>query len=107
MDDDDLQKYLEEIAKLPLLTAAAEREIATKGSEGDPAARKALIEANLRLVLAIARRFRDSGTRMIDLIQEGNVGLVRAVEQYDVRAGVSFSTFARPMIRRAIERLLG
>lgn len=94
MDDDDLRKYLDEIAKLPLLTAAAERE-------------RALIEANLRLVVAIARGFSDRGVRMVDVIQEGNIGLVRAVELYDVRGGMSFPTFARPMIRRAIERALG
>ncbi len=110
MDDDRrvLRDYLREISKAPLLTRDRELELAKQIVNGPDAqvARRELIEANLRLVVSIARRYEGRGVRLLDLIQEGNIGLVRAVEKFDASKGFRFSTFATWWIREAIENAL-
>ena len=96
--------YLKEIGKVPLLSAEEETELAKRMEEGDEAAKKKLAEANLRLVVSIAKRYVGRGMLFLDLIQEGNLGLIKAVEKFDYRKGYKFSTYATWWIRQAITR---
>jgi RNA polymerase primary sigma factor len=101
---DPVRAYLREIGRVPLLTAAEEIALAKRIERSDPAARRQLIEANLRLVVSVAKRYVGRGMLFLDLIQEGNIGLMRAVEKYDWRRGYKFSTYATWWIRQAITR---
>jgi RNA polymerase primary sigma factor len=101
---DPVRAYLREIGKVSLLTAEMEISLAKRIERGDPEARRELIEANLRLVVSIAKRYVGRGMLFLDLIQEGNLGLMRAVEKYDWRRGYKFSTYATWWIRQAITR---
>ena len=103
---DALQQFLDGIAKTRLLTASEEVVLAKRIERGDLAAKERMIEANLRLVLSIAKRYRNQGLPFLDLIQEGSIGLVRAVEKFDYRKGFKFSTYATWWIRQAISRAL-
>ena len=102
--EDTVGLYLREISRVPLLTAAEEVSLAKAYERGDPRARRRLIEANLRLVVSIARRYSGRGLSFLDLIQDGNVGLMKAVERYDWRLGHRFSTYATWWIRQAVTR---
>ncbi len=104
--DDPVRMYLKEIGKVPLLDTDAELEIAKKMSEGDEQAKTMLIEANLRLVVSIAKRYVGKGMFFLDLIQEGNLGLMKAVEKFDYTKGYKFSTYATWWIRQAITRAI-
>ena len=104
--EDPVRMYLKEIGKVPLLTAEEEMELAIKMEEGDEAAKKRLSEANLRLVVSIAKRYVGRGMQFLDLIQEGNLGLIKAVEKFDYRKGYKFSTYATWWIRQAITRAI-
>ncbi len=104
--DDPVRMYLKEIGKVPLLTATEEVDIAQRMSEGDMEAKKQLAEANLRLVVSIAKRYVGRGMLFLDLIQEGNLGLIKAVEKFDYRKGYKFSTYATWWIRQAITRAI-
>jgi RNA polymerase primary sigma factor len=104
--DDSIQMYLREIGKTPLLKGAEEIELAKRIVKGDVSARKKLIEANLRLVVSIAKKYMGRNLGLLDLIQEGNLGLFRAVEKFDWRKGFKFSTYATWWIRQAITRAL-
>ena len=104
--DDPVRMYLKEIGKVPLLTAEEEIEIAQRMEEGDEEAKKKLTEANLRLVVSIAKRYVGRGMLFLDLIQEGNLGLIKAVEKFDYRKGYKFSTYATWWIRQAITRAI-
>jgi RNA polymerase primary sigma factor len=104
--DDSIQMYLREIGKTALLKGAEEIELAKRIGKGDVAARKRLIEANLRLVVSIAKKYMGRNLGLLDLIQEGNLGLFRAVEKFDWRKGYKFSTYATWWIRQAITRAL-
>ena len=107
--DDPVRMYLKEIGKVPLLTAEEEIELAQKMEEGGPegeAAKKKLAEANLRLVVSIAKRYVGRGMLFLDLIQEGNLGLIKAVEKFDFHKGFKFSTYATWWIRQAITRAI-
>src|SRR5256885_4815934 len=101
---DSVQSYLKEIATVSLLSAADEVRLAKLIERGDQRAKDALIEANLRLVVSIAKRHVGRGLSLLDLIQEGNLGLIRAVEKFDWRKGFKFSTYATWWIRQAISR---
>lgn len=101
---DATRLYLGEIGFSPLLTAEQEVEIARRIQKGDPEARKRMIESNLRLVVKIARRYLNRGLALLDLIEEGNLGLIRAVEKFDPERGFRFSTYATWWIRQTIER---
>ena len=101
---DSIQMYLREIGKVPLLSSKEEIELAKRKEVGDVEAKKRLIEANLRLVVSIAKKFTGRSMSLLDLIQEGNVGLFRAVEKFDYRKGYKFSTYATWWIRQAITR---
>ena len=101
---DSLHLLLREIGRRPLLTAAEEISLARRIEEGDAAARRRLIECNLRLVVSIAKRFRGRGLSFLDLIQEGTIGLQRAVDKFDWRRGYKFSTYATWWIRQAVQR---
>ena len=103
---DALQLFLREIGRVPLLTAAQEVELAKRVERGDMRAKSLMIEANLRLVVSIAKRYRNQGLPFLDLIQEGTIGLVRAVEKFDWRRGYKFSTYATWWIRQAVARAL-
>ena len=103
---DTLQLFLKDIGKVPLLTAAQEVELAKRIERGEHAAKQAMVEANLRLVVSIAKRYRNQGLPFLDLIQEGTIGLVRAAEKFDYRKGFKFSTYATWWIRQAIARAL-
>ena len=104
--DDPVKVYLKEIGRVPLLSAEEEVELAIRMSEGDVAAKKRLSEANLRLVVSIAKRYVGRGMQCLDLIQEGNLGLIKAVEKFDHTKGFKFSTYATWWIRQAITRAI-
>ena len=104
--DDPVRMYLKEIGKVPLLTADEEIELAKRMEQGDEEAKKRLSEANLRLVVSIAKRYVGRGMLFLDLIQEGNLGLIKAVEKFDYRKGYKFSTYANWWIRQAITRAI-
>ncbi len=103
---DGLQLFLKDIGRVPLLTAAQEIELAKRIERGDHAAKTHMIEANLRLVVSIAKNYRNQGLPFLDLIQEGTIGLVRATEKFDYRRGYKFSTYATWWIRQAVARAL-
>jgi RNA polymerase primary sigma factor len=103
---DALQLFLKDIGRVPLLTAAQEVELAKKIERGDHYAKQAMVEANLRLVVSIAKRYRNQGLPFLDLIQEGTIGLVRAAEKFDYRKGFKFSTYATWWIRQAVARAI-
>ncbi|MBO8126038.1 MAG: RNA polymerase sigma factor RpoD [Firmicutes bacterium] len=104
--DDPVRMYLKEIGRVPLLTAEEEVELAKRIQEGDESARRRLAEANLRLVVSIAKRYVGRGMLFLDLIQEGNLGLIKAVEKFDYSKGYKFSTYATWWIRQAITRAI-
>ena len=103
---DSLQLFLKDIGKVDLLTAAQEVELAKRIERGDHRAKQEMVEANLRLVVSIAKRYRNQGLPFLDLIQEGTLGLIRAVEKFDWRRGYKFSTYATWWIRQAVARAL-
>lgn len=105
--EDAFQSYLRDIRGLGLLTHTEEVDLAQKAAAGDDLARRTLIESNLRLVIAIARRYTSTGVPLIDLIQEGNLGLMRAAEKFDYRRGCHFGTYATWWIRQAVSRAAG
>ncbi len=105
--EDAFQSYLRDIRGLGLLTHAEEVDLAQRAAAGDELARRTLIESNLRLVIAIARRYTSTGVPLIDLIQEGNLGLMRAAEKFDYRRGCHFGTYATWWIRQAVSRAAG
>ncbi len=104
--DDPVRMYLKEIGKVPLLNAQEEIEIAQRMADGDQNAKRQLAEANLRLVVSVAKRYVGRGMLFLDLIQEGNLGLIKAVEKFDYRKGYKFSTYATWWIRQAITRAI-
>jgi len=104
--DDPVRMYLKEIGKIPLLSAEEEISLAKRMEEGDENAKKRLVEANLRLVVSIAKRYVGRGMLFLDLIQEGNLGLIKAVEKFDYEKGFKFSTYATWWIRQAITRAI-
>jgi RNA polymerase primary sigma factor len=103
---DALQLFLKDIGRVDLLTAAQEVELAKRIERGDHGAKQEMVEANLRLVVSIAKRYRNQGLPFLDLIQEGTIGLVRAAEKFDYRKGFKFSTYATWWIRQAVARAL-
>jgi RNA polymerase primary sigma factor len=103
---DSLRLFLSSIGKVALLTAPQEVELAKRIERGDDAAKQAMVEANLRLVVSIAKKYRNQGLPFLDLIQEGTIGLVRAAEKFDYRKGFKFSTYATWWIRQAVARAL-
>jgi RNA polymerase primary sigma factor len=103
---DALQLFLKDIGKVPLLTAAQEVELAKRIERGDHRAKQKMVESNLRLVVSIAKNYRNQGLPFLDLIQEGTIGLVRAAEKFDHRKGFKFSTYATWWIRQAVARAL-
>ena len=103
---DPLKLYVRQIGDGPLLTPAEERELARRKDEGDEDAKRKLIESNLRLVMSITRNYVNSGVPLLDLIQEGNLGLIRAVEKFDYRMGFKLSTYATWWIRQAVTRAI-
>ena len=103
---DSLQLFLKDIGRVELLTAAQEVELAKRIERGDHAAKQEMVEANLRLVVSIAKKYRNQGLPFLDLIQEGTIGLVRAAEKFDYRKGFKFSTYATWWIRQAVARAL-
>ncbi len=104
--EDTVQWWAQQAARAPLLSAEQERELALRAAEGDDRARELLVQANLRLVISVAKHYTGRGLSMIDLIQEGNLGLMRAVAQFDPKRGSRFSTYATWWIRQAISRAL-
>ncbi|MBU4047894.1 sigma-70 family RNA polymerase sigma factor, partial [bacterium] len=104
--DDPVKMYLKEIGQIRLLTAKQEVELAKRMQKGDHEAKKKLVESNLRLVVSIAKRYVGRGMLFLDLIQEGNMGLIRAVEKFDYKKGYKFSTYATWWIRQAITRAI-
>lgn len=104
--EDPVRMYLKEIGKIPLLSSEEEIELAKRMEEGDEEAKKQLSEANLRLTVSIAKRYSGRGMQFLDLIQEGNLGLIKAVEKFDYRKGYKFSTYATWWIRQAITRAI-
>ncbi len=104
--DDPVRMYLKEIGRVPLLSATDEIDLARRVEEGDESAKRRLAEANLRLVVSIAKRYVGRGMLFLDLIQEGNLGLIKAVEKFDYRKGYKFSTYATWWIRQAITRAI-
>src|SRR5690554_5521324 len=104
--DDPVRMYLKEIGRVPLLTPEEELELAKRANEGDESAKRRLAEANLRLVVSIAKRYVGRGMLFLDLIQEGNLGLIKAVEKFDYGKGFKFSTYATWWIRQAITRAI-
>lgn len=104
--DDPVRMYLKEIGKVPLLTVEQEKDLAMRMAEGDQSAKRQLAEANLRLVVSIAKRYVGRGMLFLDLIQEGNLGLIKAVEKFDYKKGYKFSTYATWWIRQAITRAI-
>ena len=106
LSTDSLQIFLKDIGRVPLLTAAQEVELAKRIERGDLSAKRHMVEANLRLVVSIAKHYRHQGLPFLDLIQEGTIGLVRAAEKFDYRRGYKFSTYATWWIRQAVARAL-
>jgi DNA-directed RNA polymerase sigma subunit (sigma70/sigma32) len=106
-DEDAMRTYLTELSGFPLLTAEEELRLAKAADAGDVRAKRALIESNLRLVVSIADKYQDPGLRLVDLIQEGNLGLLQAVDRYDWRRDTPFSAYATWWIRDAITRAIG
>ena len=104
--NDPVRMYLKEIGKVPLLSADQEVALAKRIERKDMAAKRSLVEANLRLVVSIAKRYVGRGMLFLDLIQEGNLGLIRAVEKFDYRKGYKFSTYATWWIRQAVTRAI-
>ena len=104
--EDPVRMYLKEIGKVPLLSAEEEKDLAMRMEKGDEEAKKRLAEANLRLVVSIAKRYVGRGMLFLDLIQEGNLGLIKAVEKFDYKKGYKFSTYATWWIRQAITRAI-
>ena len=104
--DDPVRMYLKEIGRVPLLESEEEHELAKRMAEGDENAKKRLVEANLRLVVSIAKRYVGKGMFFLDLIQEGNLGLIKAVDKFDYEKGYKFSTYATWWIRQAITRAI-
>lgn len=104
---DSVKLYLKQIGDIPLLTWNEEQELAKRIEDGDESAKNILVEHNLRLVISIAKRYRGCGLSFLDLIQEGNVGLIKAADKYDVSKGFRFSTYATYWIRQSISRALG
>ena len=104
--DDAVKQYLKEIGTYPLLTADQELILAEHVARGDPRARQKLVEANLRLVVSIAKRYSNQGLPLLDMIQEGNIGLMRAAQKFDYKRGFRFSTYATWWIRQAISRAI-
>ena len=104
--DDPVRMYLKDIGRVPLLSESEEREIAQRMADGDEEAKKELIDANLRLVVSVAKRYVGRGLHFLDLIQEGNLGLIKAVDKFDYRKGYKFSTYATWWIRQAITRAI-
>lgn len=104
--DDSIRMYLKEIGKIPLLSADDERDLAARMNEGDEAAKDTLVESNLRLVVSIAKKYMNRGLSLLDLIQEGNIGLIKAVDKFDHTKGFKFSTYATWWIRQAITRAI-
>jgi RNA polymerase primary sigma factor len=104
--DDSVKQYLKEIGMYPLLNAEQELQLAERVARGDQRARQKLIEANLRLVVSIAKRYSNQGLPLLDLIQEGNIGLMRATQKFDYKRGFRFSTYATWWIRQAISRAI-
>lgn len=104
--EDPVRMYLKEIGKIPLLTAEEEIELAKKMEQGDESAKRRLSEANLRLTVSIAKRYAGRGMQFLDLIQEGNLGLIKAVDKFDYRKGYKFSTYATWWIRQSITRAI-
>src|SRR3954469_15171934 len=101
---DPLDLWLTEIARTPLLTKSQELALAKRIEAGDEVAKRHMIEANLRLVVSIAKKYRNNGLDLLELIQEGNLGLIRAVEKFDWRRNLKFSTYATWWIRQAVQR---
>ena len=104
--DDSVKMYLKEIGKIELLNADQEREIAQRMADGDEEAKEMLINSNLRLVVSIAKKYMNRGLSLLDLIQEGNIGLIKAVDKFDYTKGFKFSTYATWWIRQAITRAI-
>lgn len=104
--DDPVRMYLREIGKIPLLTYEQELELAQRILDGDESAKQKLTESNLRLVVSIAKKYVGRGMLLLDLIQEGNMGLIKAVEKFDYTKGYKFSTYATWWIRQAITRAI-
>ena len=104
--DDPVRMYLKEIGRVPLLSAEEEKDLAERMAQGDEEAKNKLVEANLRLVVSIAKRYVGRGMLFLDLIQEGNIGLMKAVDKFDVTKGYKFSTYATWWIRQAITRAI-
>ena len=104
--DDPVRMYLKEIGQVPLLSAEEEQDLARRVAEGDQEAKNKLTEANLRLVVSIAKKYSGRGLHILDLIQEGNTGLIRAVDKFDYTKGNKFSTYATWWIRQAITRAI-
>ena len=104
--DDSVKMYLKEIGKIDLLKPDEERDIAKRMAEGDEEAKNKLIESNLRLVVSIAKKYMNRGLALLDLIQEGNIGLIKAVDKFDYQKGFKFSTYATWWIRQAITRAI-
>src|SRR5882672_10895008 len=105
-NDTGLSRYLQEIGRIPLLTQQQEIELAAKIKKGDAAARERMINANLRLVVTIARDYLNLGLPLLDLISEGNIGLIKAVERFDPAKGAKLSTYAMWWIKQSIKRAL-
>jgi len=106
MVDDPVKTYLKEIGRISLLTGHAEKDLAIRAQQGDPDAKAQLCEANLRLVVSIAKHYVNHGISFLDLIQEGNIGLMRAVDKFDPAKGFKFSTYATWWIRQAVSRAI-
>ena len=106
LTEDSVKTYLKEIGKVPLLTLEEEQELGKRAAEGDEEAKKQLCEANLRLVVSIAKKYGNVGVAFLDLIQEGNIGLIKAVEKFDYARGYKFSTYATWWIRQAVTRAI-
>ena len=104
MGNEELKIYLNEINQIPLLSAEEEKELTTKAAQGDSAAKEKLINSNLKLVVSIAKKFQDNGISFLDLIQEGNIGLMTAIDKFDNSLGYRFSTYAYYWIKTTISR---